>query len=192
LTGPNGAQLTWNGIPGAVSYAIYQSINNGPLQFASTSTSTSTSVPLSYGGMSFQVRALASGGSELMQSNVATPVPGPALGAGTPQNILTGPGVPSQSQSSVTANVQQGSLFIGTQITVTVMDDGRMPVSGRLVTLVSSRPTYDTIMPANGTTPVTDGSGRVFFNVRGSQPGQSSFQAYVDNILVGSTVVNFQ
>jgi len=65
-------------------------------------------------------------------------------------------------------------------------------VSGRLVTLVSSRQGLDTIMPANGSTPVTDQSGRVFFNVRPGQAGQATFTAYVDAIQVGQTLVNFQ
>jgi hypothetical protein len=192
LTGPNAALLSWNGIPGAVSYALYQAVNNGPLQFASTTTSTSANVPLNYGSVAFQVRALSNGGAELVQSNVATPAPGPALGIGASQNYPTGPGVPSPSNSTVAANVQQGSLFFGTQITVTVLDSGRMPVTGRLVSLVSSRQGYDTITPANGSTPVSDGSGRAFFNVRGGQPGQATFTAYVDNIPIGQTLVNFQ
>jgi len=193
LTGPNAATLTWNAIPGAVSYAIYQGINGAPLQFASTSTSTSANVSLGMGTYAFQVHALASGGADLMVSNVATPVPGPIPGLGAPQNYPTGPGVPSPQNSSVTANIQQGSLFFGTQITVTVLDAARAPVSGRYVTLVSSRQGMDQITPANGTSPVTDGSGRVFFNVRPGQPGQANFTAYVDgNIQIGQTVVNFQ
>lgn len=192
LTGPNAAMLSWNGIPGAVAYAIYQATNNGPLQFTSTSTSTSASVPLNFGSMAFQVRALASGGSELLQSNVATPVPGPLPGLASSFSATSGPGVPYAANSSVTANVQQGSLFIGTQITVTVLDSARAPVSGRLVTLVSSRQGIDTVMPANGTSPVTDQGGRVFFNVRPGQAGQATFTAYVDGIQIGQTLVNFQ
>jgi hypothetical protein len=60
------------------------------------------------------------------------------------------------------------------------------------VSLVSSRQGIDNIVPANGTTPVTDGSGRVFFNVRPGQPGQATFTAYVDNNYLGQTLVNFQ
>jgi len=192
VTGPNAATLTWNAVPGAVSYAIYQSVNGGPLQFSSTSTSPGANVPLGMGTYAFQVHALGSGGSDLLLSNVATPTQGSPLGPAAPQGYQTGPGVPSPSNSSVTANVQQGSLFIGTQITVTVLDSGRMPVSGHLVSLVSSRG-IDNVMPANGTTPVTDGSGRAYFNVRPGQPGQANFTAYVDgNIQIGQTVVNFQ
>jgi hypothetical protein len=192
LSGPGQATLTWNAIPGAVSYAIYQSVNNGALQFASTSTSTSATVPLNYGGMSFQVRALGSGGAELLSSNVATPAPGAVAGPGVPQNYLGCPGVPNQSNSSVTANIQQGSLYLGTQITVRVADSGGAPVTGRFVALQSSRGGVDNVQPANGSTPVTDGSGRAFFTARASQPGQATFTATVDGYQVGQTLVNFQ
>jgi hypothetical protein len=191
LSGPNQATLTWNGVPGAVSYAIYQAINNGALQFASTSTSTSAVVPLNYGGMAFQVHALSSGGADLLVSNVATPAQGPVLGPGVPQNYQGGPGVPSQSNSSVTANIQQGSLFIGTQITVRVADSGGAPVTGRFVALTPSRGGID-VQPFNGGTPVTDGSGRAFFTARAMQPGQATFTATVDGYQVGQTLVNFQ
>jgi hypothetical protein len=192
LTGPNAATLTWNSIPGAVSYAIYQASNNGPLQFTSTSTSTSANVPLTFGSMAFQVHALASGGSELLQSNVATPMAGPVPGLASSFNAVGGPGVPNAANSSVIANLQQGASFTGAPIIVTVLDIAHAPVVGHLVTLVASRQALDTVMPANGTTPVTDQSGRAIFNVRPGQPGQATFTAYVDGIQVGQTLVNFQ
>ena len=49
-----------------------------PAATSTDDTTTSATVPLNYGGMSFQVRALGSGGAELLSSNVATPAPGPA------------------------------------------------------------------------------------------------------------------
>jgi hypothetical protein len=191
LTGPNAAVLSWNGIPGAVSYAIYQATNNGPLQFTSTSTGTKANVPLNFGSMAFQVHALTSGGAELLQSNVATPVPGPVPGLASSVTTAGGPGVPYAANSSVIANLQQGASFTGAPIIVTVLDSAHAPVSGRLVNLVASRQ-GDTVAPANGTTPVTDQSGRAAFIVRPSQPGQGTFTAYVDGIQVGQTLVNFQ
>lgn len=190
LTGPNQATLNWSALPGAVSYAVYQATNGGPLQFASTSTATQTIVPLSQGSYAFAVHALASGGSDFAVSNVASPAPGlapGAMGAGIP----SGPGVPSQSYSSVASSLQSGSLFFGTQITVTVRDAGGVPIPGKFVSLMSTRG-GDGITPANGSTPVTDGGGRAVFAVRAGQPGQATFTAYVDNVQVGQTLVNFQ
>jgi hypothetical protein len=191
LAGPNFATLSWTGLSGAVSYAIYQSNNGAPLQFASTSTATQANVPLGQGSYAFAIHAIASGGSDFAVSNVASPVPG-ALPSATAQGALPpGPGVPSPNFSSVTSSLQSGSLFFGTQITVTLRDAAGVPVVGKFVSLLSTR-AGDNITPANGSTPVTDGGGRALFMVRPVQPGQATFTAYVDSQQVGQTLVNFQ
>jgi hypothetical protein len=190
ITTPGAATLSWNVVPGAVSYTIYQGINGAPLQFASTTTQTTATVPLGPGAYTFQVHALASGGSEVGVSNVATPAPGPPPGF-QPAGLPGGPGAASPANSSVLANPQVASMVYGTQITVIVLDSNRSPVVGHTVYLTSSRGS-DAITPAFGTTPVTDNNGRVVFQVRPASPGQAVFTANVDGVPLSSAPVTFQ
>src|SRR3989339_1013539 len=88
------------------------------------------------------------------------------------------------SPTSVVANGTSTST-----ITVTAMNDSGVAVSGKTVSLTSSRGVSDTIAPATAT---TDASGVATFTVLSSMAGTSTYTASVDgNTLSGTATVSF-
>src|SRR3989339_2003183 len=88
------------------------------------------------------------------------------------------------SPTSVVANGTSTST-----ITVTAMNDSGVAVSGKTVSLTSSRGASDTITPATAT---TDATGLATFTVLSSTAGTSTHTASVDgNTLSGTATVSF-
>ena len=100
-------------------------------------------------------------------------------GATTPADA--GTSLVSASPSSVVADGSTPST-----ITVTLLDSGSNPVSGKTVTLASSRGAADTISAASG---LSDGSGVVTFNVTSATTGAPVFTATAttDSVTVSQT-----
>jgi photosystem II stability/assembly factor-like uncharacterized protein len=89
----------------------------------------------------------------------------------------------SASPSSVTADNSSTAT-----VTVTVKNAASSALSGKSVSLISSRPSYDTVTSIS---PTTNSSGQATFSVRSTSAGTSSLTATVDGISVGPTTVTF-
>ena len=202
LAAPGSATITWNPVPMAISYAVYQGVNGTPPTLVTTTPSTTINLPLIGGSSVFQVHALGVNGVEVGVSNYSQPVQASAWGAqfpgGYPYNNYPYPGgapysgLPSQpSPATSTALVTPNPAPITTtaQLVVNVLDLNRAPVQGRNVVVTSSRGPSDVITPSSS--PVTDVNGRVYFNVRGGSPGPASLIVTVDNIPLQPVVINF-
>lgn len=77
------------------------------------------------------------------------------------------------SKASVEANNSDSAI-----ITVTIRNAAGQALSGKTVSLQSSRPNQDTII---NTSPVTNASGVATFTVKSSQAGSSTYRPVVDN-----------
>ncbi|MDQ5931575.1 MAG: hypothetical protein QG607_276 [Patescibacteria group bacterium] len=77
------------------------------------------------------------------------------------------------SKASVEANYSDSAI-----ITVTIRNAAGLALSGKTVSLQSSRPNQDTII---NTSPVTNASGIATFTVKSSQVGSSTYRPVVDN-----------
>ncbi len=89
----------------------------------------------------------------------------------------------SASPSSVTADNSSTAT-----ITVTVKNASSTALSGKSVSLSSSRQTYDAVTAIS---PTTNASGQATFSVRSTSAGTSSLTATVDGISIGPTTVTF-
>jgi len=94
----------------------------------------------------------------------------------------------SPSQSSVSATptsvLANGSDF--SVVTVTVRDSAGNPLSGKSVSLYSSRGTVDTIVTGAGGG-LTDGSGKAYFDVKSNTAGTSIITAVADSVTITET-----
>ncbi|MFH1704606.1 MAG: invasin domain 3-containing protein [Patescibacteria group bacterium] len=89
----------------------------------------------------------------------------------------------SASPSSVVADNASTAM-----ITVTVKNSSASVLSGKSVSLSSSRPAFDTI---SAVAPTTNSFGQAIFNARSSVAGTSSFIATVDGMMMGYASVYF-
>ncbi|MEK7655349.1 MAG: YCF48-related protein [Patescibacteria group bacterium] len=120
-------------------------------------------------------------------SNIGTSVVTVVNVTTTPIPTDTTPSVLTSNVSASPSSVTADNASIAT-ISVLVKNAASTALSGKSVSLSTSRSTYDTTTTV---TPVTSGSGYAVFTVRSNAAGSSSLTATVDGITIGSTVVTF-
>jgi photosystem II stability/assembly factor-like uncharacterized protein len=102
--------------------------------------------------------------------------------------------IPNTTPSTATSQVSASPTSVVADdsstatITVTVKNASSTALSGKTVSVSSSRPGSDTITAAS---PTTDASGQAVFTVRSSLIGSSSITAVADSLSVGTTNVSF-
>jgi hypothetical protein len=193
-SGANMAILSWNVVPGAGTYQIYQGLNGQPMTPVTTANTTSTSVPMGAGGSYvFQVAAIGPNGFEMGRSNYSQPL---VAGTGYPgaypppyPGAYGAVGSVSPSSSTVVAAQSFVSGTYGTQITVTVRDMTGRGLAGQVVTVTPTRFT-DSATPVSGNG-MTDGGGTAFFTVRGT-PGQATFTTVAGGVALAPVTITFQ
>ncbi len=145
------------------------------------------------GGMASKSYAFPSAGSHNVKVACRDGASNTGTSAVTAVNVAAAPATdttPSAVTSNITASpssLAADNASIAT-ISVLVKNAASTALSGKSVSLSTSRSTYDTI---TAVTPVTSGSGYAVFTVRSNAAGSSSLTATVDGITVGSTVVTF-
>lgn len=98
-------------------------------------------------------------------------------------DVTTSPGA---ATSTVTASPTSvvGDDSTTSTITVTVLNASGSALSGKVVSLSSSRGTFDTINPSTAT---TDGSGVATFTVKSANAGTATYTAVSENITITDT-----
>lgn len=97
---------------------------------------------------------------------------------------------PTASASTVTASPSSVAADNSSSatVTVTVKNSGGTALSGKVVSLTSSRASADSIIALSST---TNASGAATFSVKSSAAGASTFTAVADGITLGSASVTF-
>ncbi|MCR4278451.1 MAG: Ig-like domain-containing protein, partial [bacterium] len=109
----------------------------------------------------------------------------PVAQQSTPDTVVSA----SQSSMTVSPTSVPANNASTTMVTVTVKNAVGSPLSGKNVTLTSSRPSSDTmeVLSLNQTS-MTDASGVVFYTVRSTTDGTSTFTATVDSVTLTGSV----
>ncbi len=183
MAGPNVATLSWNPVPGAVSYTIYQGVNGGPLTFVQQTTSTTVTVPVTPpNSYVFQVHALGSSGFEIGVSNLSPPL---FAGISAP---FAGFGAVSATTSTVSSPTTTTSWIYPTQVTVVVRNAAGQPLPGVPVVMMASRP-GDMVTPSSVP---TDGNGMAVFTLKGGAPGTATFTPVAGGVPLTPVTITFQ
>ncbi|MDP1760465.1 MAG: YCF48-related protein [Candidatus Woesebacteria bacterium] len=134
-----------------------------------------------------------SAGTASVQVKCADAAANIGVGAATTVSVLASgstPTTPSAAASTVgasPASVVADNASVST-ITVTVKNSSGTALSGKTVTLTSSRPAQDTIVTVAGT---TNDLGVATFSVKSSTAGVSTLTAVTDGLSVGGASVTF-
>jgi photosystem II stability/assembly factor-like uncharacterized protein len=120
------------------------------------------------------------------------------VGTSTPVNIqVTAAAIPQNTGTTVSANASTINSSLNSvpadngsiaTISVTVKNASGVALSGKTVTLSTSRPSTDTMVAVSA---ITDINGRATFTVRSSSEGASNVTAMVDGVLIGPTSILF-
>lgn len=102
-----------------------------------------------------------------------------------PANALSSP-TPSPSESKVEASISPIASSGEAAITVTVKNAGAVKLSGKKVSLSSSRGDTDTITPAEAT---TNTEGKASFSVKSSSAGTSVITASAENVTLNELAI---
>ena len=164
--------------------SVSLSSSRGALDTISSASGASNSL----GSVTFYVKSLNAGSSiytaiDSTDTITITQAPSVTFSAGP---VSSAQSTVAASPTSVTANGSTPSI-----VTITLLDASSNPVSGKTVTLTSSRGGSDTISSASGS---SNSLGRVTFTVLSSSVGSSSFTATdtTDSLTVAQTIsVNF-
>ncbi len=177
LTGGGTYNLTWSAPGVADTINLYYSLDSG-INFPNTIATALTNdgsytwtVP-NISSSTVKVKAVSGSLNDISDSNfsIAYTTPVVSLANSTVEAVPT----------SVVANGTSFSI-----ITVTAKDAAAVPLSGKVVSLASSRGTTDTVTTVTGT---TGADGKATFNVYSSTAGTSTYTATAAGTVLSDTV----
>ncbi|MFA4873577.1 MAG: invasin domain 3-containing protein, partial [Patescibacteria group bacterium] len=177
LTGGGTYNVTWSAPGVADTINLYYSLDSG-INFPNTIATAQTNdgsytwtVP-NISSSTVKVKAVSGSLSDISDANLAITYTTPTVSI-----------VNSTIAASPTSVVANGTSF--SIITVTVKDAASVPLSGKVVTLASSRGTTDTVTTVTGT---TGADGKATFNVYSSTAGTSTYTVTAQGTVLTSTV----
>lgn len=177
LTGGGTYNVTWSAPGVADTINLYYSLDSG-INFPNTIATALTNdgsytwtVP-NISSSTVKVKAMSGSLNDISDSNftIAYTTPDVSLANSTVEAVPT----------SVVANGTRFSL-----VTVTVKDAAGVPLSGKVVSLASSRGTTDTVTTVTGT---TGADGKATFNVYSSTAGTSTYTVTAQGTVLSDTV----
>jgi hypothetical protein len=186
VTAPNGGEIlagggtyniVWSAPGVSDTVSIYYSLDSG-INFPNTIATAQTNdgsytwtVP-NISSSTVKIKAVSGSLNDISDSNFVITYTTPTVSVAN-STIIASP-------TSVVANGTSFSI-----ITVTVKDAASVPLSGKVVTLASSRGTSDTITTVTGT---TGADGKATFNVYSSTAGTSTYTATAAGTVLTGTV----
>ncbi len=176
LTGGGTYNITWSASGATDTVSLYYSIDSGinfPYTIATGETNDGSytwTVP-NIGTSTAKVKAVAGSLNDISDANFTITYATTQVSAST--------STVAASPTSVVANGTSKST-----ITVTVKDASSSPLSGKVVTLSSSRDTSDTVTTVTGTTGT---NGVATFEVKSSTAGTSTYTATAAGVVLNQT-----